>query len=197
MSTRHNPVCPLLLALAALVVLTGCQQAMFSQPRYEPLEASTFFADGQSARPAVAGAIARGQLRVADARTTGLVNGEPATEFPFELTEDVMAHGQQRYNIYCAPCHGYTGVGNGMVVQRGFPAPQTLHQDRLRLAPPGYIFQVITTGFGRMPPYASQIPEPDDRWAIVAYVRALQLSQAAPADQLPGEDTQQLGGATP
>lgn len=185
----------MLLLLAALMLLTGCQ-AMANQPRYDPLEASNFFADGQSARPAVPGTIARGQLPVSDVLTTGQVNGEPATEFPFELTDAVLARGRQRFEIYCTPCHGYTGEGNGMVVQRGFPAPQTFHQDRLRTAPPGYIFTVITEGFGRMPPYAGQVPAPDDRWAIVAYVRALQLSQAAPADQLPNDDAQKLGGAT-
>jgi mono/diheme cytochrome c family protein len=112
-----------------------------------------------------------------------------------ELTDEVLARGQQRFNIYCAPCHGYAGAGNGMVVQRGFPAPQTFHQDRLRTAPPGYFFQVMTNGFGRMPSYARQVAV-DDRWAIAAYVRALQLSQAAPADELPAEDVQQLGGTT-
>jgi len=185
----------LLLGLFALVALTGCQ-AMADQPRYDPLEPSAFFADGQSARPQVEGSVAQGQLRTSDVRDTGQFDGAPAAEFPFELTADVLERGRQEYGIYCTPCHGITGAGDGMVVQRGFPAPQTFHQDRLRTAAPGYFFQVITNGFGRMQPYASQIPDVDDRWAIAAYVRALQLSQAAPAEALPAEDMQQLGGAT-
>ncbi|OQA42867.1 MAG: hypothetical protein BWY52_02081 [Chloroflexi bacterium ADurb.Bin325] len=185
----------LLLALVALVALTGCQ-AMANQPRYDPLEASAFFADGQSARPQVDGSIARGQLRTDSVLDTGQLNGAASEEFPFELTAAVLERGRQEFEIYCTPCHGYTGAGDGMVVQRGFPAPQTFHQDRLRTAPPGYFFQIITTGFGRMQPYASQVPDVADRWAIVAYVRALQLSQAAPADALPAEDLQRLQEAS-
>jgi mono/diheme cytochrome c family protein len=127
---------------------------------------------------------------------TGLSGGQPAGDFPFPLTEEVLARGQQRYNIYCSPCHGYTGEGNGMVVQRGFPAPPTFHSDQLRGMPPGFYFQVITKGFGRMFPYASQVPV-DDRWAIAAYIRALQLSQSAPASSLPQEDQQKIQEKAP
>lgn len=183
------------LLLLGVVALAGCQ-AMIDQPRYDPLEPSNFFADGLSARPLVDNTVARGKLPPDDeALNTGAVGGQPVTEFPVEITDALVARGQERYNIYCTPCHGYTGEGNGMAVQRGFPAPQSFHQDRLRTAAPGYFFQIITNGFGRMPPYNVQV-KVEDRWAITAYVRALQLSQSAPAGDLPAEDTGKIGGAS-
>lgn len=185
----------ILLALAGLT-LAGCQTKMVDQPRYDPLEASTFFADGMSARQPVSDTVPVSAVLDNPAQMTGVVDGQPAADFPFPLTAEVLARGQERYNIYCSPCHGYTGEGNGMVVQRGFPAPPTFHSDRLRSAPPGYYFQVITHGFGRMFPYASQVPV-DDRWAIAAYIRALQLSQSAPASTLPQEDQRQLQEKAP
>jgi mono/diheme cytochrome c family protein len=181
--------------LLGAVLLAGCQ-AMADQPRYDPYEPSNFFADGLSARPLVENTVARGHLPPDDvALNTGVVDGQPVSEFPIDITEELVTRGRQRYDIYCTPCHGYTGEGNGMAVQRGFPAPQSLHQDRLRTAPHGYFFQVITNGFGRMPPYNVQV-NVEDRWAITAYVRALQLSQSAPAGELPAEDSQQIGGAS-
>lgn len=186
----------LALLLLGVLALNGCQSSMVAQPRYDPLEPSAFFADGMSARQPVSDTVPVGAALDNPGQMTGVVDGQPATEFPFELNEAVLARGQERYNIFCAPCHGYTGEGNGMVVQRGFPAPPTLHSDRLRSAPPGYYFQVITHGFGRMLPYESQVPV-DDRWAITAYIRALQLSQSAPASSLPQEDQQQLQERAP
>ena len=155
---------------------------MHDQPKYIPLRESTFFADGRSARAPVAGTVARNQLHEDTLLYTGKVDDVDATVFPFVVDEKVMARGRERYDIYCSPCHGRTGVGDGMVVRRGYRSPPTLHADRLRLAPVGHFFDVMTTGFGAMPDYAAQI-RAEDRWAIVAYIRALQLSEhATPAD---------------
>src|SRR5688572_12761907 len=151
---------------------------MHDAPRYDPLERSTFFANGMAARPLVANTIARGQLREDRHLYEGVVDGRPAESFPMAITPAVMQRGQERFNVFCSPCHGQTGEGNGMVVQRGFRQPPTYHQDRLRNAPVGYFFDVMTHGFGAMPDYATQIPIAD-RWAVVAYIRALQLSQHA------------------
>jgi len=173
------------LALAAVVWLGACRQDMFDQPRTRPLRRSEFFGDGRSARPPVAGSVARGQLHDDPHLYTGRVNGALATTFPFPVSREVLERGRERYNIFCAPCHDRVGNGNGMVVRRGFRAPPSFHIDRLRAAPAGHYFDVITNGFGAMPDYAAQIPA-HDRWAIIAYIRALQLSQrAAPADVPP------------
>lgn len=172
-------------ALSALA-LAGCRQDMHDQPRYRPLSASTFFEDGSSARPLVPGTVARGELRTDTLLYTGMVDGEPATMFPFPITRDIMARGRERFDIFCAPCHGRTGRGDGMIVQRGFRRPPTYHSDRLRSEPPGHFFDVMTNGFGAMPPYASQVPV-RDRWAIAAYIQALQLSQHATPDDVPAE----------
>jgi len=170
------------LALAAVVWLGACRQDMFDQPRTRPLRRSEFFGDGRSARPPVAGSVARGQLHDDPHLYTGRVNGALVTTFPFPVSREVLERGHERYNIFCAPCHDRVGNGNGMVVRRGFRAPPSFHIDRLRAAPAGHYFDVITNGFGAMPDYAAQIPA-HDRWAIIAYIRALQLSQrAAPAD---------------
>jgi mono/diheme cytochrome c family protein len=160
---------------------------MHDQPKYVPLRESTFFADGLSARQPVAGTVARGQLREDALLHTGKVDNADATVFPFAVDEKVMARGRERYDIFCSPCHARTGDGDGMVVQRGYRPPPTLHSDRLRDAPPGHFFDVITNGFGAMPDYAAQI-RAEDRWAIVAYIRALQLSgRAALADVPPSQ----------
>src|SRR5206468_6132876 len=165
------------------VSVAGCRQDMHDQPKYIPLRQSTFFADQRSARPLVAGTVARGQLRDDPLLFTGKVNGADATIFPFPIDEKVMARGQQRFNIYCSPCHGRTGQGDGMVVQRGYRRPPTYHQDRLRDAAVGHFFDVMTNGFGAMPDYAAQV-SPPDRWAIAAYIRALQLSEHARVDDV-------------
>jgi mono/diheme cytochrome c family protein len=175
-------------ALALLMISVGCRQDMHDQPRFKPLRESDFYADLRSARPPVEGTVGRGQLHEDAYFYSGKIGNNPGDYMPFPVTQDVLVRGQERYNIYCAPCHSRLGEGNGMIVQRGFRRPPSYHTDRLRKAPLGYFFGVITNGFGSMPDYASQIP-PDDRWRIVAYVRALQLSQAATvADVPPGQN---------
>ena len=161
----------------ALVTTAGCRQDMHDNPRSEPLEASRVFADGSASRPAVAGTVPRGHLNEDDFLHTGKdASGQPVAEFPFAITRKELDRGEERFNIYCAPCHSRLGDGRGMVVQRGFRQPPSFHIDRLREVPPGYVFDVITNGFGVMPDYRAQITV-EDRWAIVAYLKALQLSQ--------------------
>jgi Cytochrome C oxidase, cbb3-type, subunit III len=177
---------------ALLVLLPACRQQMADQGRYKPLEASTFFADHRSARPLPDGVIARGFLDDNELFYAGRVNGQPATVFPFPITAAVLARGRERYDIFCSPCHDHVGTGNGMAVRRGFRTrPPTFHMDRLRDAPVGHFFDVITNGFGAMNDYAVQV-KPRDRWAIVAYVRALQLSEHATLKELPQQDRQEL-----
>ncbi|HEV2348816.1 MAG TPA: cytochrome c [Terriglobia bacterium] len=156
---------------------------MHVQPRYNPMAASTFFEDGRSDRPVVPGTVARGHLRTDEALYTGKLNGVEVNTFPFPVTRAVLARGQERYNIYCTPCHDRLGDGQGMIVLRGFPPPPSYHIDRLRQAPVGHFFSVMTNGYGTMYSYASRIT-PEDRWAIAAYIRALQLSQAAKLSDL-------------
>lgn len=182
----------LLGALVCLALLAaGCRQEMADQPRYDPLEPSAFFPDGRAARPVVAGTVARGQLREDDHLWRGRVAGELAATLPFPVTRELLERGRDRFNIFCAPCHDQAGGGNGMIVRRGYRRPPSLHDPRLREAPAGHFFDVMTSGFGAMPDYAGQIPVAD-RWAIVAYVRALQLSQYAPAGELEPEERQRL-----
>lgn len=164
---------------------------MANQPRHEPLEASPFFKDGRSARPPVPGTVARGQLREDQHLFTGKVNGQLATTFPFAVDRRVMERGHERFSIYCAPCHGALGDGRGMIVSRGFKQPPSLHLDRLREAPPGHFFDVISNGLGAMQDYSAQI-KVEDRWAIVAYIRALQLSQNATLAEVPGAERARL-----
>lgn len=177
--------------------LAGCRQDMQDQPKYVPLRPSSFFEDGRSARPIPAGTVARGHLDADIAFYTGKgPDGKYIDAFPFPITKEVLLRGQQRFNIYCTPCHDRMGTGNGMVVRRGFRHPPSYHIDRLRQAPNGYIFDVITNGFGAMQDYSAQI-EPADRWAIIAYERALQLSQNATVNDVPPAERAQLnpGGA--
>ena len=171
---------------------TGCVQRLTYQPKvYPPLEPSSFFADKQSARHQVAGTVARSQLQEDTLLYQGRENGKVAERFPFPVTMEVLQRGQERFDIYCAPCHGTTGLSNGVIVQRGFPQPPSLHVDRLRNAPVGYLFHVITNGLGPMPSYGPMIPV-EDRWAIIAYVRALQLSRNATLSDVPADAKQQL-----
>jgi mono/diheme cytochrome c family protein len=163
---------------------------MHNQPKYRPLRASSFFDDGSSARPLVEGTIARGTLQIDAAFFTGKNGAMLVSELPFPVTPAVVDRGQQRFNIYCTPCHGVTGAGDGMVTQRGYPQPPSFHIDRLRNIEAGYFFDVMTNGFGRMPDYRAQIT-PRDRWNIVAYLRALQLSQHAQASDVPKSDATQ------
>lgn len=183
--------------LLALVGAVGCRQDMHNQPKYIPLRPSDFFEDGRSARPLPVGTVARGHLDADTAFYTGkMPDGRYTDAFPFPITRQVLERGQNRFNIYCTPCHDHLGTGNGMVVRRGFRHPPSYHIDRLRQAPNGYIFDVITNGFGAMQDYSAQI-EPADRWAIVAYERALQLSQNATMNDVPAAERSQLeqGGA--
>ena len=168
--------------LASVAILTGCRQDMHDQPKYKYLRGSQFFADGRSARPLVENTVARGQMQEDSVFYTGMIQTprgpEPTTEFPIEITRQVIDRGQERFNIYCSPCHGQLGNGLGMIVQRGFKQPPSYHIDRLRQAPIGHFFDVISNGFGAMSEYKAQVSV-NDRWAIAAYIRALQLSQNA------------------
>src|ERR1700691_4957083 len=172
------------LGLLAVLILAGCRQDMQDQPRFKPLAESDFYSDLRSARPPVEGTVARGQLHEDTYLYSGKLGNNPGDYMPLPVTDEVLARGRERFNIYCAPCHSRLGDGNGMIVQRGFRAPPSYHTERLRKAPLGYFFDVMTNGFGAMPEYASQIPA-RDRWTIVAYIRALQLSQNANAADLP------------
>jgi mono/diheme cytochrome c family protein len=167
-----------------LLAVSGCRRDMHDQPKFIPLRASTFFTDSRSARPIVAGTVARGRLREDALLYTGKVDGADATVFPFPVDAKVLARGQDRFDIHCSPCHGRTGQGDGMVVRRGYRHPPTYHQDRLREAPVGHFFDVISNGFGAMPDYAAQVVV-EDRWAIAAYIRALQLSEHATIADVP------------
>ena len=175
----------------ATLALAGCRQDMHDQPRYEPLERSAFFADQRASRPPVPGTVAQGELREDDHLYTGKINGELAGSFPFAVTRDVLLRGRERYNIFCSPCHGGLGDGAGVIVQRGFKRPPSLHGQRLREAPAGHFFDVITRGFGAMTDYASRVPV-RDRWAIAAYIRALQFSQNATLADVPADHRRAL-----
>lgn len=183
--------------LVAGWLTTGCDLVplhMRDQARYDPLEASTLFEDGLAARPIPANTVPRGewgQIKLNEPFYTGQVDGEFVTEFPMPVTREVLERGQERYDIFCAPCHSRVGDGQGMIVQRGFPRAPSFHTDRLRQEPHGYYYDVITNGFGRMYSYEARI-HPEDRWAIVAYVRALQFSQNAPLEAVPAEERQKL-----
>ena len=182
-----------LAVMLAATALAGCRQDMQDQPKFIPLRPSGFFADGRSERPLIEGTVPRGHLNDDTAFYTGKgPDGKPLDTFPFAVTTDVVERGQDRYNVYCAPCHDRTGSGNGMIVKRGYRKPPSYHIDRLRQVPNGYLYDVIARGFGAMPDYAAQIP-PRDRWAIVAYIRALQLSQHAALSDAPAEARSQLG----
>jgi mono/diheme cytochrome c family protein len=214
MSARSSPLtwppatlCPMgrgstwLACGLAVLVLAGCRSEMYEQPRYEPLEPSTFFEDGASARPLVAGTVPRDDPRgplptgaPEDVFTTGWSRGKLAETVPFPVDRAVLERGQQRFRIYCTPCHGEAGDGRGMIVRRGFNPPPPYSSDELRQQPIGHFFDVMTRGYGTMYSYASRVP-PRDRWAIAAYIRVLQLSQHAEATKLPAEDRNQLPAA--
>ncbi len=164
---------------------------MQDQPKFKPLRQSDFYADQRSSRPLLEGTVARGQLQTDAYLYTGMINGEPGNEMPFPATRQVLERGHERFNVYCSPCHSRLGDGNGMVVQRGYRRPPSFHIDRLRQAPMGHFFDVITNGFGAMPDYAAQIPV-QDRWAIISYIRALQLSQQAPLSIVPAQERDRM-----
>lgn len=177
--------------LLCLILLAACSNGMEDQPKYEPYEATILFTNSTSARPLVANTVARGQLRADSHLYDGLVEGQLATEYPFPVTDEVLRRGQERYNIYCAPCHGLSGYGDGIIVRRGFTPPPSFHTERIRSLPLGHIFDVITNGLGAMYAYRDRIP-PEDRWAIIAYMQALQLSQNATMEDVPPEVQPQL-----
>ena len=180
-----------LLPLALLIPLTACRQDMQDQPRYKPLAASDFFSDHRSARPEVDGTVARGHLRLDEARYTGKIAGEDIDQFPIPIARADIERGQNRFNVYCSPCHGRLGDGNGMVVLRGYRQAATFYESKLLKSPVGHFFDVITNGFGAMPSYASRV-QPDDRWRVIAYIRALQLSESAKINDIPPDKRQNL-----
>ena len=186
----------LLSAVVCLVFVTGCRQDMHDQPKYRPLRASALFPDRSSARPLIEGTVARGTLQDDEALFTGKQMGFTVKELPFAIEAKDLDRGQERFNIFCAPCHDQTGNGRGMVVQRGYRQPPSLHIERLKTVDAGYIFDVITNGFGAMPDYKAQI-DTRDRWRIVAYVRALQLSQSAAGADIPGGNPDAANTAKP
>jgi cytochrome c553 len=180
------------LLLAGFVCLSACRNDMHNQPRYKPLAATDFFGDGRAARPAIADTVARGQLRVDQARYTGKAGGKDIDYFPIQISKGDVARGRERFEIYCSPCHGRLGNGHGMIVSRGLRQPPSYLDQRLIDAPIGHFFDVMTNGYGAMYSYASRVA-PDDRWRIAAYIRALQLSQNAPP-QVAEEFTKSTGG---
>jgi len=176
---------PLLLIGVALV-LSACGRNMHDQPKAEAYEASPFFADGTSSRPLPEGTVSRARGAMDPVYLTGQGPDGLVTELPVELSAELLRRGQERYDIFCAVCHNYNGDGRGMIVQKGFPQPTSFHDQRLLDAPVGYVFNAATNGFGRMYSYASRVPV-EDRWAIAAYVKALQLSQNATVDDIPSD----------
>ncbi len=185
-----------LLALACVLaapLFAGCRQDMHDQPRLKPFGKSAFFADQREMRPLVPNTVARGRLFEDTHMYRGMIDGKPAETFPMPITKEVLARGRERFGIYCINCHGMAGDGNGMIVTRGLKRPPSYHIDRLRQAPPGYFFDVITNGFGVMYDLSDRI-RAEDRWAITAYVRALQQSQNATLDDVPPAERDRLLG---
>lgn len=190
-----NPILRCSLATAALAMLvfsTGCRQDMQNQPKMIPQRGTPFFASGRSVRPQVPGTVARGQQDAGDYLHTGLINNVAQDAMPFPVTPIVLRRGQERYNIYCTPCHSRVGNGRGMIVERGYKPAGDLTSPRILKEPLGHYFDVMTNGYGAMPDYAAQIT-PQDRWAVAAYIRALQLSQNATLQDVPaGQNIQTL-----
>jgi cytochrome c553 len=176
---------------AALLFVGGCRLDMHIQPKYLPEDPTAFFHDGRSERPVVPGTVARGELRIDELMFTGKENGQESNRFPFPITRADLERGREQYNIYCTPCHGYTGNGNGMIVERGFSEPPSYHIQRLRDSPVGHFFGVMTNGFGAMYSYGSRI-SPEDRWRIAAYIRALQVSQNGTIEDVPADQRANL-----
>jgi len=185
-----------LLAIVSVSMAVGCRNEMYDQAKAKPLSESEFFANGQNARPIPQDTVARGFLREDKAMYAGLgSDGKFVRELPVPMTRALLERGHGRFDIFCSPCHGKQGNGLGMIVQRGFKQPPSFHIERLRQQPIGYFFDVMTQGFGQMSSYASQVP-PEDRWAIAAYLRALQLSQHAELSELSPADREKVAAAT-
>ncbi len=180
------------LCLALLVA--GCAPNMSDQPKYNPMTPSDLFADGRSARPSIPGTVPYGALTSDPTFYTGRRDGEVVERMPVALTPESLRRGRERYEIHCSPCHGRTGDGQGMVVKRGFRQPPSYFIPRLREAPDGHFFEVMTNGFGEMYSYANRV-SPADRWAITAYIRALQLSEAATLEAVPSPERGRLLGS--
>ncbi len=180
-----------LLTLLALLAVVGCRQDMHDQDKYQAYERNDFFDDQRASRPLLPGTIARGHLEEDSVLFRGEADGVMVDRLPLTVDRALLERGRERYDIFCSPCHDRVGSGAGMIVQRGYKRPTSFHSERLRTIADGYFFQVMTNGFGVMPDYAAQIPA-QDRWAIVAYIRALQLSQAAAAADLAAGDLEQL-----
>jgi cytochrome c5 len=190
-----NPLKKLMmLTTVAIFAIAGCRQQMADQPHQRPLEPSNFFDNGMASRPVEPGTVARAGRVQNEQRLNSKADGKLIDGFPFEVTMEVLARGQERYEIFCSPCHDRLGNGQGMIVRRGFTPARSFHDPRLRDAPAGHFFQVMTQGFGQMPSYANQLSE-HDRWAVIAYIRALQLSRNARLDQLPPEDRTKMKAA--
>jgi hypothetical protein len=185
-----RPVAHIIVFVPLLLTFAGCTD-MYNQPRYKPLRESKFYEDRLSARQFVEGTVARGDARTDELFSTGRIDGKLANTFPFPVTNDVVKRGQDKFNVFCSPCHGRLGDGAGMIVQRGFPKPNSFHADSVRARPVGYYFDVMTNGFGRMYSYASSVPV-EDRWAIAAYIRALQLSRRVPLSELSAEEQNKI-----
>jgi mono/diheme cytochrome c family protein len=186
---------PVTLLVVVALLAGACRQDMHDQAKLEPLEASPLFADGAGSRTPPAGTVARGELRDDDRLYLGRdADGSPISDLPVPLTAELLATGHKDFDVFCSPCHDRLGEGRGMVVRRGFKQPPSFHQARLRQLVPGYLFTVMTNGFGQMPSYADKLT-PEERWAVVAYIRALQLSQDAPAALLSESDLASLAAA--
>lgn len=181
------------LTIFLLLTIAACRRDMMNQPKAKPLSESEFFSDGTNARPLPPHVISRGEDQQDEAFRTGLTNGVYVTQLPMRVTKDLLARGQERYDAFCAECHSRVGDGRGIVVRRGFPAPPSYHIDRLRSAPLGHFYDVITNGYGAMTSYAGQV-DPADRWAIAAYIRALQLSENATVNDVPPNERSTLEG---
>jgi cytochrome c5 len=177
----------MMLTTVAIFAIAGCRQQMADQPHQRPLEPSNFFDDGMASRPVEPGTVARAGKEQNGRSFDSKVDGKLVDTFPFEMTMEVLARGQERYEIFCSPCHDRLGTGQGVIVRRGFTPARSFHDPRLRDAPAGHFYEIMTQGFGPMPSYANQLSE-HDRWAVIAYIRALQLSRNVRLDQLPPED---------
>ena len=177
-----------------ILMALGCRQDMHNQPKFTPQRGTEFYADGRSARPQVENTVARGQLHQDRYFYTGMIDGKPGDAWPFPITSEIMQRGQERYNVFCSPCHSRVGNGIGMIVQRGYRPAGNFHTPRMQAEPLGHFFDVISNGYGAMPDYAAQLT-PADRWAVVAYIRALQLSQNARKSDVPvGSEVSSLSG---
>jgi mono/diheme cytochrome c family protein len=185
----------LFLCCALLLPITACRRDMFNQPKSKPLGESNFSPNGSESRPLPPHTVARGDLQNDQAFYTGMIGTNLVATFPIPITREILERGRQRFEISCVPCHGETGEGNGIVQQRGFPAPPSYHIERLRAAPVGHFFDVMTRGYGVMFSQAERVT-PEDRWAIAAYIRALQLSENAKLANVPTNEIAKLN-ATP